>query len=58
MLKSLPIGIQTFRKLVEGDCHEQFAELLFELAKQNRVVVLIDDYDKPIIDNLENLKEA
>ncbi|WP_194846859.1 ATP-binding protein [Candidatus Neptunochlamydia vexilliferae] len=34
------------RKLIEG------------LAKKERVVVLVDDYDKPIIDHLKNVEQA
>lgn len=34
-------------------------ELLIELlAKKNKVVLLIDEYDKPILDNLEDVKNA
>lgn len=38
----------------------QFAELITGLAKkyQKQVVVLIDEYDKPLIDNLSDLEEA
>ena len=42
----------------EGEYYEQFAELIFKLATKNKVVVLIDEYDKPIIDNIGNVKEA
>jgi hypothetical protein len=44
--------------LGEGDYHEQFAELILELAAQNQAVILIDEYDKPLIDNIENVAEA
>jgi hypothetical protein len=30
----------------------QFRDLIQELSKQNRVVILIDEYDKPILDNI------
>ena len=33
---------------------EAFDELLTKLSEINKVVVLIDEYDKPIIDNIEN----
>lgn len=38
----------------------QFAELISGLAKKygKQVVVLIDEYDKPLIDNLTNLEES
>ena len=32
-------------------------ELIVELSKINKVVILIDEYDKPLIDNLEKGKE-
>ena len=44
--------------LGEGEYHEQFAELILELAAQKQVVILIDEYDKPLIDNIENVPEA
>jgi hypothetical protein len=39
-------------------CYEQFVTLIEELASRNRVAVLIDEYDKPLIDNIENVQEA
>ncbi len=36
----------------------KFDELLTKLSGINKVVVLIDEYDKPIIDNIENPKLA
>ncbi|MBL0717397.1 MAG: ATP-binding protein [Desulfosarcina sp.] len=36
----------------------KFDELLTKLSGINKVVVLIDEYDKPIIDNIENKKLA
>jgi Predicted AAA-ATPase/PD-(D/E)XK nuclease superfamily len=42
-------------KLVEKSLKSKFSELLYELcAKYGKVVVLIDEYDKPIIDYLED----
>lgn len=35
-----------------------FAELIEELSVKNRVVILIDEYDKPIIDKIENREIA
>ncbi len=32
--------------------------LVVELSKKNKVVVLIDEYDKPILDHLKNIEEA
>ncbi|MFH1096254.1 MAG: ATP-binding protein [Candidatus Desantisbacteria bacterium] len=34
--------------------YEAFEELIRKLSAKNRVVVLIDEYDKPILDNIEN----
>ncbi|MCB0186114.1 MAG: AAA family ATPase, partial [Caldilineaceae bacterium] len=36
----------------------QFQMLITQLAKKGKVVILIDEYDKPIIDNLQNIEEA
>jgi len=36
----------------------KFDELLTKLSQINKVVVLIDEYDKPIIDNIENKELA
>ena len=36
----------------------KFDELLTQLSQINKVVILIDEYDKPIIDNIENKKLA
>jgi Predicted AAA-ATPase len=42
-------------KLVEKSLKSKFSELLYELCtKYGKVVVLIDEYDKPIIDYLED----
>ncbi len=38
--------------------YHQFADLIRLLAERGQVVILIDEYDKPLIDNLENLAEA
>ena len=35
-----------------------FAELIQKLSKINKVVILIDEYDKPIIDHITNIKKA
>ena len=41
--------------LLERDEYDEaFDELLTKLSGINKVVVLIDEYDKPIIDNIEN----
>ncbi len=36
----------------------KFQNLIQQLAQTNQVVILIDEYDKPIIDNIENIEEA
>lgn len=36
----------------------QFQELIIKAATNRKVVVLIDEYDKPIIDHLDNLEQA
>ena len=44
-------------RLVETDFQEQFKELIEKLSKKHgNVVLLIDEYDKPIIDYLETLE--
>lgn len=35
-----------------------FAELIYKLAKTEKVVVLIDEYEKPILDHLQEPKKA
>ena len=35
-----------------------FQDLIRQLAKTRQVVILIDEYDKPLTDNLENLEDA
>ncbi len=35
-----------------------FRELIEKLSKQNKVVILIDEYDKPIIDYLKDIPQA
>ncbi len=41
-------------KLKEKDYGLRFKELIAHLSKINRVVILVDEYDKPIIDNLDD----
>lgn len=45
-------------ELVEGPFDIQFEDLIRKMARQRDVVILIDEYDKPILDNIENLAEA
>ena len=44
--------------LTRNQYYEVFDELLTKLSRINKVVILIDEYDKPIIDNIENKKLA
>ena len=44
--------------LTRDQYDEAFDELLAKLSQINKVVILIDEYDKPIIDNIENKKLA
>ncbi|MCP5513344.1 MAG: ATP-binding protein [Leptospiraceae bacterium] len=44
--------------LEEKDYYSQFQELISKLSVQEKVVILIDEYDKPIIDHLENTEKA
>ncbi|MCD4738665.1 MAG: AAA family ATPase, partial [Anaerolineae bacterium] len=36
----------------------RFSDLIRQLAEKGKVVVLIDEYDKPLVDNLQNVEEA
>jgi len=45
-------------ELTEGEYYEQFFDLIHQLATTNKVVVLIDEYDRPLIDNIEDVEEA
>jgi hypothetical protein len=52
------IAEQNQLTLKDGEYYDLFEELLLKLANQRQVVILIDEYDKPIIDNLSNIEEA
>lgn len=41
-------------ELVEGPYYRQFRRLIQDMAKEKPVVILIDEYDKPVIDNIED----
>ncbi len=45
-------------KLEQTQYDIKFDELLTKLSEINKVVVLIDEYDKPVIDNIENKQLA
>lgn len=44
--------------LVDAPFDIQLEDLILKLAAQKQVVVLIDEYDKPILDNIDRLDEA
>ncbi len=44
--------------LTEKKYYSQFQELIIKLSQREKVVILIDEYDKPIIDHLENTELA
>ena len=52
------IAAQFDLKLQGEAINEKFSELIEALAKEKKVVVLIDEYDKPIIDYLNNIPKA
>ncbi len=70
--RKLPIGIQTFAKIREQDHYyvdktgfisrllDEFGELIRKTHAHygERVVVLVDEYDKPILDNLTDADTA
>jgi hypothetical protein len=45
-------------KLTGESIKEKFTELIEILARDKKVVILIDEYDKPIIDYMDNIPEA
>lgn len=45
-------------ELQDGPYYRRFRHLIQKLAKEKPVVILIDEYDKPLLENLENLPEA
>jgi len=44
-------------ELKEKGFDKRFKELIMELSKKDRVVILVDEYDKPIIDFIEKNKQ-
>lgn len=50
---------RTFQVTLRGfDYQSNFVELIEGIAQTGKVVLLIDEYDKPLIDHLQNLPEA
>lgn len=45
-------------ELEEGPYYRRFRHLIQKLANEKPIVILIDEYDKPLIENLHNLDEA
>jgi len=45
-------------QLKEKRYDKRFKELIEALSRKNKVVILVDEYDKPIIDNIENREVA
>ena len=41
-----------------GRYYTQFSDLIYQLSSKGPVVILIDEYDKPLIDHLTNIEEA
>ena len=52
------IAEQNHVVLNEGRYYDQFDELIYKLSARGQVVILIDEYDKPIIEHITNLEEA
>jgi len=52
------IAKKTNIKLQENGISQLFEELIEKLAPNNKVVLIIDEYDKPIIDYLDDLQQA
>ncbi|OQY10227.1 MAG: AAA family ATPase, partial [Marinitoga sp. 4572_148] len=45
-------------EIKETDYKFSFDELIMKLSKKGKIVILIDEYEKPILDNITNKKEA
>ena len=57
--ESLQDIAKSYRISISGSSIQtQLKRLIVELSKRNKVVVLVDEYDKPIINNLHNLDVA
>ena len=41
-----------------GDSRDRFGELIEQIGREEKVVILVDEYDKPIIDFLDNIDTA
>ncbi|MDJ0838253.1 MAG: AAA family ATPase [Acidobacteriota bacterium] len=45
-------------KLTASHCADRFRELILGLSERGRVVVLIDEYDKPILDHITDIERV
>ncbi|MBI4647339.1 MAG: AAA family ATPase [Bacteroidia bacterium] len=54
----LIISKQNNIKLTNNTLKKNFRELIQKLSGKNKVVILIDEYDKPIIDYIDNIRKA
>ena len=52
------LAAQAAVRLTARDYKSKFLELIVKLSTDQKVVLLVDEYDKPMIDNLTNLTEA
>lgn len=52
------IAQQNQLSINKGQYYQQFRELIYKLSVKGQVVILIDEYDKPIIDHITNVEEA
>ncbi|WP_129408570.1 ATP-binding protein [Marinitoga lauensis] len=45
-------------EITEKDYKFAFNELIYKLSKKGKVVILVDEYEKPILDNINNKEKA
>ncbi|WGS64878.1 ATP-binding protein [Marinitoga aeolica] len=45
-------------EIIEEDYKFAFDELIIKLSKKGKVVILVDEYEKPILDNINNKEKA
>ena len=57
IIRQLDVNAEKYQvKLKEKVYYARFEELIMKLAKINKVVVLIDEYDKPILDHITDVE--
>ncbi len=56
IINMLNLTADEYKVIIDNpiDYTDAFRKLIFELGKINKVVILIDEYDKPIIDHITN----